>query len=85
MSSIGDILQKYKVQIQENKSERLRMANIFTEISGVNFSEKDIVFETGRLTLRSHPAKRQIAFIRKVEILQAIQSEFPDKRIHNIF
>jgi hypothetical protein len=85
MAAIGDLLQKYREQIEQNKDERGRLIEIVESICGLKLTHNEIDFEQGRLTFRTHPAKRQIIFMRKVELLSILQSEFPEKRIFDLY
>lgn len=84
MSTIANMLGKYQEQIEKKKDERGRIAEILLETTGVTFKPNEIIFTDIELQLNAHPAKRQIAFMRKELILSALQTEFPHKRIFTI-
>lgn len=84
MSSIADLLGKYRVQIEKKKDERGRITEILHNITGITFKPEEIIFTDTELQLAAHPAKRQIAFMQKEAILGALQAEFPNKRIFTL-
>jgi hypothetical protein len=73
LHSLQSLLQKFTKQIEDTREEKHRIITICKEVCGITFQPSEVEMEGGVLRIQSHPAKRQVLFMKKLDILHALQ------------
>jgi hypothetical protein len=75
------LLQQYTKQIERVHEEKQQIIRICSEVCGITLKESEIEIEGSVLRILTHPAKRQVLFMKKPDILHMLQTtHFPSLR-----
>lgn len=72
INPLAQILSVYKERIEEVSSKKTIIAKVIQSHCGVLLVSKEIELSENTLFIKSHPAKRQVIFFKKNEILEEL-------------
>ena len=83
MINIADLLSEYS-KIKNPIEEKKEVCNVLNTKFNINLKEENVVFRQGVVVFKVSPAIKSLLFVKKQEVLQAINSVIPSRFVKNI-
>lgn len=83
MQNIADLLAQFR-KIENPVVLRKNVSTVLSDIVAFRVGEDCIKMHQGKLYIKANPAQKNLLFIRKEEVLKAVNGSFPDLGLRSI-
>lgn len=79
MKTLADLLQKFKA-LRDPAEDKTIIAGVIKSLCGIDIPHNALTLKDNKIYIKTHPALRNVLYIKKKDLLIRIQESLPDQQ-----